>query len=89
MSKVVDIRSKQRTMEGPCVCLNCHHKWVGVFECGSVAFECPECGLFKGVLTGVTHPPYAFVCDCGCMHFFLDPNGCICAHCGAVANLGD
>lgn len=84
MGEVVDIDALRPHMTGPVVCLSCKKKWVAVALVGSLDLECPDCGLFKGVWEGVVRPKEWWQCKCGCCHFFVNIDGCHCAHCGVV-----
>lgn len=75
-------------IEGPVKCLRCKHEWHGVMPPGRPAgLECPGCGSYTGVLTGLVEPEgERYVCSCECQLFFLDRIGPpMCAGCGRRA----
>ncbi|RZO82993.1 MAG: hypothetical protein EVA65_15740 [Oceanococcus sp.] len=76
---------KDPHVSGGCVCLGCRHEWVGVWPVGVVTFECPACGLSKGVAKGLCYPGEGELireCDCGNEFFLIRPQGHMCAACG-------
>lgn len=89
MGDVVDITSKLPHMSGKCQCLHCKHKWVGVAPIGTLSLECPECGLNKGVFSGVSATENLFMCECSSLHFVLsvDVGGAICSNCGLIHDI--
>jgi hypothetical protein len=63
--------------------LACKHEWIVVAPVGKFdGFECPKCGLYKGVFMGTCSPEVAWTCNCGCNIFMLSPEGIICINCG-------
>ena len=89
MGEVVAFRQKKvPTMRGSARCLHCRHTWEVVVPEGMImALECPQCGLWKGVLEGLIEPGHGtrFVCYCGCDLFYILPEGCQCLLCGVMA----
>lgn len=78
MTDIVDLNQykKERTIHrnGHAQCTHCRHQWymVAVPE-GTDAFDCPNCGLEKGVFAAhcrMDEDEY-FTCDCGSLYFHL------------------
>ena len=75
-------------LRGLARCLHCAHTWEAVTPEGIIlGLECTACGLYKGVLQGLTEPEYGrrWVCHCGSDLFYLLPHGCQCLLCGVIA----
>lgn len=85
--KIVDILSRQPTLEGLIKCLACHHEWTSEETVGSVRIECPECHCHRGVWKfpiSLVVGSMVFVCNkCEVDIFQLQPNGAKCMGCGA------
>lgn len=87
MGEVISILEKRPHVSGMAKCLHCEHEWGAVAPVGTFAeLECPQCGLFNGVMKGTCSPEIAWVCNCGCDVFRLSPKGVICIHCGEYQN---
>jgi hypothetical protein len=84
-AEVVDINANRPHLSGKAKCLECHHEWVNVAPAGLHHFECPKCGLLKGVYHAVVMPDELFQCHCGCASYFIGRYGCMCALCGELA----
>lgn len=84
MGDVINIESKLPHLSGKAVCLNCKFEWVAVAPLGTIALECSECGLFKGVFAAMPAPDMAWHCPCGTALFYVTPNGNMCAHCAMI-----
>ena len=85
MSNVTNILEHQPHMTGEAKCLACGHEWVAVAPIGTVAFECPKCGLDKGQTKYPCQPPEGsdiWECNCGSQTFFIRPTGFMCTNCG-------
>lgn len=73
MSKVLqfpgrkDEEDESFRLHGPMKCFHCKHEWTAFAEDYDYN-ECPNCGLFKGVLIGnmLKKDKMHFVCNCGC-----------------------
>ena len=85
MGDVIDINDKKPHIAGTARCLACKHEWQVVALVGTVeGFECPNCGLEKGVYMNLCFPNNARVwsCRCGNSHFLVVETGDICcAYC--------
>lgn len=71
-------------LHGPMKCFHCKHEWTGFAEDYDFN-ECPNCGLFKGVLTGnmLKKDQKHFICNCGCDIYRIPQDGYIyCVNCG-------
>lgn len=72
--------------EGPVLCVECKHEWVGVAPCGTVGLECPNCGLAKGVRKSfieASEGDIVFICGyCEGTLFTLYKDQVLCAGCG-------
>ena len=70
---------------GPLLCLACKHEWVGVsplaFRDG---FECPVCGLNKGVIRGLHlfREEDHWECPCGNQLMAITRARVYCPNCG-------
>ena len=82
---VIDIGTGQPVahIAGPCVCLECTYRWVGVAEVGDTILQCPSCKTYKGVREGPVLPEFSWHCNCGSFLFSLTRDGPICIKCGA------
>lgn len=90
--KVIDILSKQPHLEGRAVCLRCKHEWQGVAPVGTVAMDCPECGLDYGAFYAMVAPKVSWGCVCGCALYYVAPEGgygVMCANCGRATSFDD
>lgn len=80
---------------GQAICLQCKHKWVANAPLGTLFFECPACGLIKGVFWAACAKldKPMFQCNCGCHSFSLVLDGneriAVCALCGTATPLED
>ncbi len=85
MSEVVSIIERKPHLSGEAKCMHCEHRWMAVSPIGITQFECPECGLLKGVFYAyAVHEKYAiWRCSCGNDLYFLHAGGCLCSLCGA------
>lgn len=75
-------------IEGPAKCLRCKREWHAVMPPGRPAgLECPGCGCYTGVLSGLIEPEgERWACSCEGQLFFLDRIGPpMCASCGLRA----
>jgi phage FluMu protein Com len=93
MTNIIDFKAKQieydAHLSGDARCLCCGHEWVAAAPVGVTELECPECRTMKGVYIGMTAPEVVFECTCGNQHFFIDPDGVMCAICGNRPNLDE
>ena len=98
MTKVYDFEkervSREPHMSGPATCLECGHEWQAVAPVGTYQMECPECGLFKGVYSGLcqggpedTH--YLMCSNCEYAVFNISPSGIWCCYCGSEVHIPD
>ena len=91
MGKVINIRASQPDVTGSAYCYGCSHKWTAVVPHGMIMFDCPNCGLWKGVFAGlfIDVGQRHFICDCGCCHFFMqrDEEFFSCCLCGEKRQL--
>lgn len=69
-------------MTGETICIECNHISVSVAPIGTKEMECSECGTEKKVWRYTAKPETVWQCDCGNQHFYLDPDGAMCARCG-------
>lgn len=77
MTDILDLNQykKDRTPKrtGHAQCTHCNHRWIAhdIVE-GTAAFDCPACGLEKGVFAahclGSSDDEY-LQCDCGSFYF--------------------
>lgn len=91
MGEVINIKQEDRNspevchLSGPCRCLVCGHKWMGVAPVGTVSrLECPSCGGEHGffeVPPGLQDGTSRFVCNCGCDNFYILQDGYCCVRC--------
>lgn len=88
-SNVVDLASWKEEnsphISGECQCLECKHRWVAVSPVGVTEFECPACGLFKGVSSHVVVPANReILCciACGNHYYLITRTGYMCSRCG-------
>lgn len=89
MGEVVEFKQRPFTI-GPCVCIECKHKWMGVVPAGESILERPNCRTMKGTREGLIYPPQSFVvCQCDCDLFRLTPQGASCSYCGLRVDLRD
>lgn len=82
MSNVINIEQNLPHMTGEAVCIECKHEWVAVAPIGTHELECGECGTIKGVWKHMAAPATCWECKCGNQHFWIDPDGAMCAKCG-------
>lgn len=85
MAKVIDILSKQPHLEGEAFCIECGHKWQAVVPTGTVALDCPECKLQKGIFQGIALPtetPILHCRECDLVYFAVTENQVTCVNCG-------
>jgi hypothetical protein len=73
------------------VCLGCKHEWqfrhLTKSDSSEDVFDCPECGLSKGVPAGLYRPAVGttiYVCNCGCDVFFMLSGTLMCRNCGSL-----
>lgn len=83
MGEVFDITQNLPHISGEVVCLECRHEWMGVAPIGTTELECSECGTLKGAWKYMAAPEVVFECNCGNQHFYIDPEGVMCARCGS------
>jgi hypothetical protein len=87
MGTVVDLESRRPHTTGPATCLHCGHGWIATVPVSLGSFECPACGLFKGIHKGICSPPsdaLSFMCG-GCKGSFfwvLEGGDVMCVACG-------
>lgn len=82
MTNVISLDEYKPHISGEATCLTCGHEWMAVAPIGTVELECSECHTFKGVFVGMTAPDTVWECNCGNQHFYIDPDGAMCAKCG-------
>lgn len=70
MNNVINFNDKKPHLYGTAICLHCNHTWEAVAPIGATEYECPECGLFKGVPQGLCISEVIAQCNCGCQHFY-------------------
>lgn len=87
-AKIIELGVEQREDEhlsGPALCISCGHEWQAVVPVGVYSdFECPECGVMKGILKhGVVSDVY-WTCGCGCHIFTVSgiSHNIMCWQCG-------
>ena len=87
MTNVVNLAERRPHVSGKAKCLHCKHEWVAVAPEMASPLECPECGLDKGVFSGLASRAELlhYTCGCGSDTFFLSENGPYCANCGEWA----
>lgn len=86
-AEVVDITP---TTTGPCMCIQCKHRWVGTVQVRTTNLECPACGLMKGYREGPVTLPVGttyWVCGCGGAVFYITDSSHVCLQCGDEAFL--
>jgi len=86
MTEVVDLDARRPHQAGPARCLHCGHEWAQVSLQGLMSFECPVCGLSKGVWVGIVRPmddECIYECKCGNAMYFVLEDGIQCVCCGA------
>lgn len=78
--------AREPHLSGRAICLQCRYAWVAVVPVGRDAFDCPECGLEKGVMQGLVQPQEGepiWQCHCGCEMFYIPASGFpTCVMCG-------
>lgn len=91
---VVDFAERKLQNEphtnGEIVCLACKHTWIGVAPVGTLGFECPSCGLHKGVHQYLIGPEDGlhWACGCGNVLFIITTRkNAMCSNCGQMQNL--
>ena len=93
MSNVVQFKPKQPVndeppmMNGHGKCMACSHEWTARVPIGTWELECPECGLWKGLMMGFVNPAEGELlreCRCGCQAFYVTPDGVHCLLCGTT-----
>lgn len=89
MGDVIDITAQRPHISGPAVCLQCGYTWSAVALVGTTELQCPECKAFKGAFEGFTIPEKVRICECGNEHFYLEPEGAMCALCGEFTKYED
>lgn len=96
MGDVIDFATKKTESKphysGHCICLECKHKWIGVwpYEFGMIGLECPKCGVAKGTIQGLCIPEVGtdvFTCmkcdaECQIFHIVANGGGVVCLYCG-------
>lgn len=83
MGEIVEFGKKEPHLSGMAVCKGCGHEWFAVEPVGTVEFECPECGLEKGVYQGFVYPSDdVWTCNCGNDLFFNMRGYFMCCRCG-------
>jgi hypothetical protein len=86
VSNVVSLDDHRPHATGPVVCLACKHSWVATALATVSTFECPSCGLFKGIRQGIHEPPQGasvFSCgQCSGNFFWVMPGEVMCVACG-------
>lgn len=67
-------------------CFACHENFEVELEPRAPMYgiHCPSCGLEYGVASKMRTPIAARPCACGCLVFFVVPDGPCCASCGDV-----
>lgn len=83
MGNIVDITSRLPHTSGKTKCMSCQYEWVAVAPVGTTVFDCPKCGVSKGVSMGFALPEEFLVCQCGGYLFTLTRTGEVCANCGS------
>lgn len=73
MGEIVTLKLPgERWATGPLLCLGCRHKWTASYKPPKEQFECPACGLDKGVVEGLYQGAPGdskWVCACGNSYF--------------------
>lgn len=94
MADVIDFTKEKLErsphIAGSAICLGCRHEWAVVAECGAIGFECPNCGLEKGVHKYLCRPENGTVWTCGCGNFYMlltDKLNALCPNCGAFQRI--
>lgn len=91
MSNVVPFKPEEdkHHASGKARCLDCKYEWIAVLETPYTgSLECPECKLCRGGLKYPMAPNEnvaAWLCNCGCDHFWIVKGGSLCVGCGAVS----
>ena len=87
-AEVIDINANRPHMQGPAICLECKHTWRAVTLLGTCVFDCPECGLAKGVYEGcaIESQEPILHCKCGCWVMIVNQAGIRCVYCGTMQN---
>lgn len=88
MGEVISIDKYEPHLSGKAQCLECKAEWEAVTPIGTISMECPVCGLMKGVHKGIAVPQEAWICNCGCYHFFANREGVHCCYCGVTQDFG-
>lgn len=89
---VINLDDHRPHKSGTAKCIHCKHEWEAVAPADLSTFECPSCGLGKGVWYGICIPhedEYIFQCKCGCDLFMVMQAGPHCVACGNVASWDD
>lgn len=95
---VIDISQARIEREphrsGPCKCLHCQHEWQAVVpKSADQPFECPECGLMRGVwnaLFGAGEDQQFFECNhCYSVHFMILRTNVVCVGCGTTTSFAE
>lgn len=88
MGEVLDINKNKPFSTGPARCLHCGHGWIAVAPVPLTTFDCPSCGLSKGVWQGLVVPNEPiYMCvvnDCGNDVFWLLRDCTMCTKCGVM-----
>lgn len=87
MGEIVQFRKPDSVQygEGEAFCNQCGHTWTAVAPTGTVQLECPSCHTMKGLFKFpfcVVEGQQVYTCNCGNQHFYLTPEGHLCANCG-------
>lgn len=69
-------------LQGTAICLDCKQEWEAVAPIGTIKLQCFSCMNYRGVWKNVCCPEKYWQCNCGCAHFFVNEDGCICCCCG-------
>lgn len=89
MDNVISLDAHRPHKHGPAKCLACGHKWEAVLPIPGAFtdFQCPGCGLYKGVFVGLFELPEGtlhYECKCGNALFELSPDYASCPLCGGT-----
>lgn len=87
MSKILEFHKVQvkPSVSGILRCFGCKHEWPGVFEPGTLEFECPACLTMKGRSKCEVVPAddEVYACQCGNNYFLITrKSGPLCVNCG-------
>lgn len=88
MSEIVDFAKAREENtphnSGEAQCVHCGHAWIAVVPVGVDSFQCPSCGIWKGIFSGlcVQQNTQHWQCRCGSFYFSVSLNAIYCVKCG-------